>query len=40
MNTYCTEYDVVKKAGRKACNFKLREYREDHEGAIRRGEHG
>lgn len=37
MNVYCTEYDVVKKVARKVCNYKLREYREDHDGAIRRG---
>ena len=39
MNVNCTDYDVVKKVGRKVCQFKLRYYQEDHEGGIRRGEH-
>ena len=39
MNVHCTEYDVVRKVGRKMMNYKLRYYKEDHEGAIRRGEH-
>ena len=34
MNVYCTEYDVVQKVGRKVLGFKLKEYKEDHEGAI------
>ena len=34
MNVYCTEYDVVQKVARKMLGFKLREYKEDHEGSI------
>ena len=34
---YCTEYDVVKKVARKVNNFKLKEYEEDHEGAVING---
>ena len=34
MNVYCTEYDVVQKVGRKVLGFKLKEYKEDHDGAI------
>ena len=37
MNVYCTEYDVVKKAAKNECGFRLREYKEDHEGAIVKG---
>ena len=37
MNVYSTEYEVVQKVARKSLGFKLREYREDHDGAIRRG---
>jgi len=29
MNVYCTEYDVVKKAAKNMCGFRLREYAED-----------
>ena len=39
MNVYCTEYDVIKKVARKVLGYKLREYAEDHDGAIRRGQH-
>ena len=39
MNVYCTEYDVIKKVARKCLGFKLRNYMEDHDGAIRRGQH-
>ena len=39
MNVYCTEYDVIRKVARKELNFKLREYPEDHDGAIRKGVH-
>lgn len=34
MNVYCTEYDIVKKAAKVFCGFRLRERKEDHEGAI------
>lgn len=40
MNLYCTEYEVIKKVARKVHGFKIREYPEDHDGAIRKGEHG
>lgn len=40
INVYCTEYDVVKKVARKECNFKIREYAEDYDGAILKGESG
>lgn len=39
MNVYCTEYDVIKKVARKCIGFKLRNYAEDHDGAIRKGMH-
>ena len=40
MNVYCTDYDVVKKAAKNECGFRLREYKEDHEGAIVKGQGG
>ena len=39
MNVYCTEYECIKKVARKVLGYKLREYPEDHDGAIRKGEH-
>lgn len=33
-----TEYDVVKKAARKVCNFRTKYFLEDQDGAIIRGE--
>lgn len=33
MNVYCTDYDVVRKAAKNA-GFRLKEYKEDHDGAI------
>ena len=39
MNVYCTEYDVIKKVARKVLGYKMREYPEDHDGAIRKGQH-
>ena len=39
MNLYCTEYDIIRKVARKVLGFKIREYAEDHDGAIRKGEH-
>ena len=38
MNVYNTEYDVVKKVGNKILNFRLKKFREDHDGAIRHGQ--
>jgi hypothetical protein len=40
MNVYCTEYDIVKKAAKVFCGFRLRERKEDHEGAIVAGVSG
>ena len=37
MNVYCTEYDIVKKAAKMYAGFRLRERKEDHEGAIVNG---
>ena len=37
MNVYSTEYDVVKKVARKVLNFRVKEYKEDHEGGIIKG---
>ncbi len=37
MNVYCTEYDVVKKAAKNMCGFRLREYPEDQDGAFIKG---
>lgn len=39
MNVYCTEYDIVKKAAKLFCGFRLREMKEDHEGAIVHGQY-
>ena len=38
MNVYCTDYEVVKKAAKLICNFRLKEYKEDHDGGIINGE--
>jgi len=40
MNVYCTDYDVVKKVAKNQCGFRLKEYKEDHEGAIVKGQFG
>lgn len=40
MNVYCTDYDVVKKAAKMVCGFRLKEYKEDHDGGIVNGEVG
>ena len=37
MNVYCTDYEVVKKAAKVYAGFRLKERREDHEGAIVKG---
>jgi hypothetical protein len=37
MNCAQTEYEVIKKVGRKVCNFRMKSYEEDHEGAIING---
>ena len=38
MNVACTEYDVVKRVAKKMQDYRLKEYDEDHEGAIIHGE--
>ena len=38
MNVYCTEYDIVKKAAKVFCGYRLRERKEDHDGAIVNGQ--
>lgn len=38
INVGQTEYDVVKKVARKDCNWRLKYFEEDHEGAVRNGE--
>lgn len=40
INVSQTEYDVIKKVAKKVCNWKLKYYKEDHEGAIRNEEKG
>jgi hypothetical protein len=40
INVAQTEYEIIKKAARKVCNFRLKNMREDHDGAIFRGEGG
>jgi hypothetical protein len=40
INVAQTEYDVVRKVGKRVCNWKLRYFYEDHEGAYKRGEGG
>ena len=40
INTACTQYDVIRKTARKVCNFKVKEWDEDHEGAVKKGEGG
>jgi hypothetical protein len=40
MNVYCTDYDVVRKAAKNESGVRLREYKEDHEGAIVKGQGG
>ena len=34
MNVYCTDYDVVKKVAKAMNNYRLKEYREDHDGGV------
>ena len=38
MNVFCTEYDIVKKAAKVFCGYRLRERKEDHDGAIVNGQ--
>lgn len=40
MNAAQTEYEVVRKVGRKVCNFRLRDFAEDENGAIKGGQGG
>lgn len=34
MNVYCTDYDVVKKVAKAMLGYRLKEYKEDHDGGI------
>jgi hypothetical protein len=34
MNIACTEYDIIDKVARRFNNFRLKEFEEDHDGAI------
>jgi len=34
MNVNCTEYDVVSRVAKKLCNFRIKEFDEDHDGGI------
>ena len=36
MNVAQTEYEVIRKVARKVCNWKLKFFEEDHEGAVDR----
>lgn len=40
INVGQTEYECVKKVARKICNWRLKYFQEDHDGAIRNGETG
>ena len=34
MNVNCTEYDVVSRVAKRICNFRIKEFDEDHDGGI------
>lgn len=34
VNVHCTEYDVIPRVAKKYCNFRIKEYEEDHEGGV------
>ena len=38
MNVHCTEYDIVSRVAKKLLNFRIRDYEEDHDGAVVNGE--
>jgi len=38
MNLYCTQYDVISRVAKKCCNFRLKEFEEDADGAVKNGE--
>ena len=38
MNVFCTEYEVVKRVARRQLGYRLKEFDEDHEGAVFNGE--
>lgn len=40
INVSQTEYDVIKKVARKVCNWRLKYFLEDHDGAVLKGEGG
>ena len=37
MNVACTEYDVIPRVAKKFLNFRIKEFKEDHEGGVKRG---
>jgi hypothetical protein len=37
MNVFCTEYEIVKRIARRHMQYRLKEYDEDHEGAMVHG---
>ena len=39
INVAQTKYEIVKKVAKRDCNWKLKYFEEDAEGAIRKGEH-
>jgi hypothetical protein len=38
MNVFNSEYDIVKRVARRQLDYRLKEYEEDHEGAVVNGE--
>ena len=39
MNIACTEYEIIEKVAKKCNNFRIKEFEEDHDGAIVNGQH-
>jgi len=37
MNIACTEYDIIEKVAKRLMNFRIKEFEEDHDGAIVNG---
>jgi len=38
MNVSCTKYDIVKRVAKKMLGYRLKDYEEDHDGAVVHGE--
>ena len=38
MNVFNSEYDIVKRVARRQMGYRLKEFEEDHEGAVINGE--